>query len=166
MPLVHQPCSRQRFLVSLSFAALTAGLFSIVVLFKDAALHSDLQSAKVLALEKDQALENALREAESKRAQLEAALRLEMEEKKRLEFQTQTAVSAAKVAGGVMLCTVLWDLSALAGNPFAVPGITDNAVCGAVTSMLGLMLSPGRRASSKADTAHPRVEGAAAAAPT
>ena len=37
---------------------------------------------------------------------------------------------AAKVAGGVVLCTVLWDASFWLGNVFAVPGITDNLVCG------------------------------------
>lgn len=44
---------------------------------------------------------------------------------------------AAKVAGGVVLCTVLWDASFWIGNPFAVPGITDNLVLSLLSHQKG-----------------------------
>jgi len=40
------------------------------------------------------------------------------------------ATAGGKALGGVLLCTVLWDMTAWIGNPLAVPGLVDNAVCG------------------------------------
>jgi hypothetical protein len=42
------------------------------------------------------------------------------------------AKTGVKAATGVVLCTVMWDATALLGNPFAVPGLVDNALCGAL----------------------------------
>ena len=48
----------------------------------------------------------------------------------------QTLVkSGAKAATGVVLCTVVWDATALLGNPLAVPGLIDNALCGALAGL-------------------------------
>jgi len=35
-------------------------------------------------------------------------------------------------AGGAVLCSILWDLTAFLGNPLAVPGLADNLICGGV----------------------------------
>ena len=45
------------------------------------------------------------------------------------------AKTGAKAATGVVLCTVMWDATALLGNPFAVPGLVDNALCGALAGL-------------------------------
>jgi hypothetical protein len=153
MGLEYQASAWQRLLLSLAFAALAAGIFSVVVLVRDAALESQLRKADNERAElraRDMDLEHKLRRMESERAKLEVALQNEKEEKRKLAFQTKTAATAAKVAGGVLVCTVLWDMTAFLGNPFAIPGLVDNAVCGALAGIVGVVTNP---SSSTEDTA-------------
>jgi hypothetical protein len=42
---------------------------------------------------------------------------------------------AAQVGGGLVFCAAAWDMTAALGNPFAVPGVTDNAVCMGVVGL-------------------------------
>jgi hypothetical protein len=145
MGLEHQNFAWQRLLLSLTFAALAAGIFSIVVLVRDAALENQLRKADNERAElkaRDMDLEYKLKHIESERAKLEVELQNEKEEKRKLAFQTKTAATAAKVAGGVLVCTVLWDMTAFLGNPFAIPGLVDNAVCGALAGIVGVVTNP------------------------
>jgi hypothetical protein len=157
MGLEYQACAWQRVLLSLTFAALAAGIFSVVVLVRDAALEKQLRTADNERAElraRDMDLEHKLKHMESERAKLEVALQNEIEEKRKLAFQTKTAATAAKVAGGVVVCTVLWDLTAFLGNPFAIPGLVDNAVCGALAGIVGVVTNP----SSSTEVAHVDVK--------
>ncbi|EKX48331.1 hypothetical protein GUITHDRAFT_105938 [Guillardia theta CCMP2712] len=45
------------------------------------------------------------------------------------------ARTSAKAATGVILCTAVWDATAFLGNPLAVPGLVDNALCGALAGL-------------------------------
>ena len=56
-----------------------------------------------------------------------------------MPFKTEGSSSGSQVNMAAMLasgtaafaaCTALWDLSFYVGNVFAVPGVTDNVVCG------------------------------------
>jgi hypothetical protein len=44
---------------------------------------------------------------------------------------------AAAAGAGLAFCVVAWDLTALAGNPLAMPGVVDNAVCAGAVGWLG-----------------------------
>jgi len=46
----------------------------------------------------------------------------------------------AQIGASVALCSVIWDATALIGNPFAVPGVTDNMVCGALAGAVAFAL--------------------------
>ena len=48
-----------------------------------------------------------------------------------------SAGEAAAAGAGMAFCVVAWDLTALAGNPLAMPGVMDNAVCLGAVGWLG-----------------------------
>jgi hypothetical protein len=140
--------SWERLFVSIAFAALAAGIFSVVVLIRDHSIavqmeQSEKEQAQLKA--KDEEATQKLRAFEEVRARLELELKTEKDEKLKLAYERQTAINAAKVAGGVLVCTAVWDLTAFLGNPFAVPGFTDNAVCGVVMAALGSITNPSKK---------------------
>ena len=145
MGLKYESFPWQRIFISLFFAALAAGVFSVIVLVRDQAIQVQLKESEVEQAELrnyDEELKNKLKAQLSEKLKLEEALIQERAENEQLAAQAQTAASAAKVALGVVVCTVLWDMTALVGNPFAVPGLVDNAVCGAMAAAIGVVTNP------------------------
>ena len=100
---------------------------------REEAERRDAEIRRLQALEEEQ--KNRLVEAEKELERQEAA---QQAAEHKTRFAQRTARSAAKVAGAMLACSVLWDMTAFLGNPLAVPGLVDNAVCGAVASALGV----------------------------
>ena len=140
MALKRESYLCERLLISLAFAAFTAFAFSALILIRNQAIQGQLAIAQKEQAElrkRDAELESELKLRESETAKLEAALKQEKHEKENLELQVETAKSGAKVALGVLACTFLWDMTAFVGNPLAVPGLVDNAVCGVMAAAVG-----------------------------
>ena len=139
--------SWERLFISIAFSALAAGFFSVFVLIRDHSISVQLKQSEQEQVQlkiKDKEANIKLKAIEEERTRLELALKSERDEKNRLAYERATAINAAKVAGGVLMCTAVWDLTAFIGNPFAVPGFTDNAVCGALVALFGSLTTSSR----------------------